>query len=114
MSAEVQDRPATHTANLDLHGNHLQLHGRSAQHCTPTAMRRMGLPLGLQVMSRFEAKRDQCPAVILHTADAPFTFDWRMSSTEARALAANLLHAADTADHVAAANLKRAKRKAGV
>lgn len=107
----TQDRPASHTNNIDRAGNHLQIHGNPAQHCAPNTLRRLGVPVGLQVMSRFEPSRDKAPTVLLNVADAPFTFDWRMTAAEARALAANLLHAADCVEAVAPIATKRAARK---
>lgn len=108
----VQDRSARRSANVDRSGNHLQMHGNPAQHCVPNTLRRLGVPVGLQVMSRFEPKRDKAATVLLHVADAPFTFDWRMTAEEARSLAHNILHAADTAEAVTPVSIKRATRKA--
>lgn len=99
---------------IDPAGNHLQYHGNPAEHCSPSAMRRLGVPVCMQVMTRCEGRQKKGPEVVLYVADAPFAFDWRMTATEARTLADNLLQAANTADQVAAAHLKRAKRKAGV
>lgn len=116
MSA-TQDRPSNRSTRrtplIDGSGNHMQMHGDPAQHCNPSTMRRLGVPPALQVFTRAEPRRRKGqPEVVLYTADAPFIFDWRMTAEEARALATNLLHAADTADQVAEANAKRATRKA--
>lgn len=113
MSA-VQDRPTSRqTPLIDRDGNHLQMHGDPAQHCAPNTLRRLGVPVGMQVMTRNDARKKNGPEVILYVADAPFAFDWRMTATEARAMAANLMHAADTADQVATVSAQRTQRKAG-
>lgn len=83
-------------------GNHLHVHGEPAMPNAVSATRSFGIHSGLQVMSRVEGKSTKEPEVVLFTADQPFTFDWRMSSAVARALAANILQACDTADRVAA------------
>ena len=80
-----QDVPAP---RLDSQGNHLQLYGEPAQHDSPSTLRRLGVPPGLQVASRREKNRDDGrPQVVLFCHDSPWNLDFRLSPDEARALA---------------------------
>lgn len=91
-----QDIPAT---RLDGQGNHLQLYGEPAQHDSPSTLRRLGVPPGLQVASRREKKRDDGrPQVVLFCHDSPWNLDFRLSPDEARALAVSLVDAAEACD----------------
>lgn len=98
-------------ALFDAAGNHLHLHGDASMQSAVSTARRLGLLPQLQVMTRAEGKTRTAPEVVLFTAEQPFTFDWRLTPSAARALAANLHHAADMADQVAAAH--RASIKGG-
>ena len=84
---------------LDGQGNHLQLYGEPAQLDSPSTLRRLGVPPGLQVASRREKSRhDGRPQVVLFCHDAPFNLDFRLSPDQARALAVSLVDAAEACD----------------
>lgn len=91
-----QDIPAP---CLDSQGNHLQLYGEPAQHDSPSTLRRLGVPAGLQVASRREkARHDGRPQVVLFCHDGPWNLDFRLSPDEARSLAVSLVDAAEACD----------------
>lgn len=84
---------------LDGQGNHLQLYGEPAPHDSPSTLRRLGVPPGLQVASRREkARHGGRPQVVLFCHDGPWNLDFRLSPDEARALAVSLVDAAEACD----------------
>ncbi len=91
-----QDVPAP---RLDSQGNHLQLYGEPVPHDSPSTLRRLGVPAGLEVASRREkARHDGRPQVALFCNDGPWNLDFRLSPDEARALAVSLVDAAEACD----------------
>lgn len=101
MSA-VQAHTASASSTLfDRDGNHLRFHGTPSQHCVPNSLRSLGVSARMQVITRADGRKKKAPEVVLMVSDPPFTFDWRMTAEEARALANNIHRAADTAAEVA-------------
>ena len=91
-----QDIP---TPRLDGQGNHLQLYGEPAPHDGLSTLRRLGVPPDLKVASRREKARNEGrPQVVLFCHDGPWHLDFRLSPDEARALAVNLVDAAEACD----------------
>ncbi|CAN7258050.1 hypothetical protein LJR084_001196 [Variovorax sp. LjRoot84] len=83
-------------------GNHWQAHGQGVYH------RPHGDPTpvpgpSIDVYSYFNRDRSQAPHVLLCASTAPVDGFYHLTPTDARAFAANLIHAANTAETVRSA-----------